>query len=160
MTYFFLCKQKTAYEMRISDWSSDVCSSDLVLVLALADNRCDALEGFYVGDKYVPFAGDGAVAGYNGQLSVWWRPGTENQTVPAVLTANGPGWTANDNGAGVCWVTVAYKADAEDAKEPGGPGGSPRFLGVLRGALCYDPRKDGSVGGSGAHRWADPATRQ
>src|SRR3546814_3943549 len=26
---FLLCKQKTAYEMRISDWSSDVCSSDL-----------------------------------------------------------------------------------------------------------------------------------
>src|SRR3546814_707365 len=26
---FFLCKQKTAYELRISDWSSDVCSSDL-----------------------------------------------------------------------------------------------------------------------------------
>ena len=28
MIYFF--KQKTAYEMRISDWSSDVCSSDLL----------------------------------------------------------------------------------------------------------------------------------
>src|SRR3546814_1329644 len=28
---FFLFKQKTAYEMRISDWSSDVCSSDLRL---------------------------------------------------------------------------------------------------------------------------------
>src|SRR3546814_2963906 len=27
---FFFCKQKTAYVMRISDWSSDVCSSDLV----------------------------------------------------------------------------------------------------------------------------------
>src|SRR3546814_4188835 len=26
---FFFIKQKTAYEMRISDWSSDVCSSDL-----------------------------------------------------------------------------------------------------------------------------------
>src|SRR3546814_7394008 len=26
---FFFCKQKTSYEMRISDWSSDVCSSDL-----------------------------------------------------------------------------------------------------------------------------------
>src|SRR3546814_16233043 len=26
---FVFCKQKTAYEMRISDWSSDVCSSDL-----------------------------------------------------------------------------------------------------------------------------------
>src|SRR3546814_7079467 len=27
--FFFVFKQKTAYEMRISDWSSDVCSSDL-----------------------------------------------------------------------------------------------------------------------------------
>src|SRR3546814_12177170 len=30
---FFFFKQKKAYEMRISDWSSDVCSSDLVLDL-------------------------------------------------------------------------------------------------------------------------------
>src|SRR3546814_13303825 len=29
MGFFFFFKQKTAYEMRISDWSSDVCSSDL-----------------------------------------------------------------------------------------------------------------------------------
>src|SRR3546814_6259391 len=29
---FFFFKQKTAYEMRISDWSSDVCSSDLDLL--------------------------------------------------------------------------------------------------------------------------------
>src|SRR3546814_4967873 len=34
MLYDFFCffKQKTAYEMRISDWSSDVCSSDLILI--------------------------------------------------------------------------------------------------------------------------------
>src|SRR3546814_4373852 len=30
MYVFFFFKQKTAYEMRISDWSSDVCSSDLI----------------------------------------------------------------------------------------------------------------------------------
>src|SRR3546814_3998618 len=29
MSLFFFFKQKTAYELRISDWSSDVCSSDL-----------------------------------------------------------------------------------------------------------------------------------
>src|SRR3546814_5797887 len=29
MSFFFFFKQETAYEMRISDWSSDVCSSDL-----------------------------------------------------------------------------------------------------------------------------------
>src|SRR3546814_1379574 len=28
--FFFFFKQKTAYEMRISDWSSDVCCSDLI----------------------------------------------------------------------------------------------------------------------------------
>src|SRR3546814_7379477 len=32
---FFFFKQKTAYEMRISDWSSDVCSSDLTVELHL-----------------------------------------------------------------------------------------------------------------------------
>src|SRR3546814_3068844 len=35
--FFFFFKQKTAYEMRISDWSSDVCSSDLFLKVAIAD---------------------------------------------------------------------------------------------------------------------------
>src|SRR3546814_3906340 len=30
---FFFFKQKTAYEMRISDWSSDVCSSDLFIIM-------------------------------------------------------------------------------------------------------------------------------
>src|SRR3546814_12120253 len=33
--YFFFFKQKTAYEMRISDWSSDVCSSDLTASCAV-----------------------------------------------------------------------------------------------------------------------------
>src|SRR3546814_5181466 len=31
IVFIFFFKQKTAYEMRISDWSSDVCSSDLLL---------------------------------------------------------------------------------------------------------------------------------
>src|SRR3546814_4671607 len=31
LLFFFFFKQKTAYEMRISDWSSDVCSSDLII---------------------------------------------------------------------------------------------------------------------------------
>src|SRR3546814_4273330 len=42
--FFFFFKQKTAYEMRISDWSSDVCSSDLCLIPQLFNARrfaCD-----------------------------------------------------------------------------------------------------------------------
>src|SRR3546814_9198380 len=41
MLFFFLFfKQKTAYEMRISDWSSDVCSSDLLISRAASAERC------------------------------------------------------------------------------------------------------------------------
>src|SRR3546814_13048068 len=46
---FFFFKQKTAYEMRISDWSSDVCSSDLT--------------GDFVGD-YELFVKTSEVGGY------------------------------------------------------------------------------------------------
>src|SRR3546814_2834283 len=45
--FVFFFKQKTAYEMRISDWSSDVCSSDLVAMglatRVCADPRAEAL---------------------------------------------------------------------------------------------------------------------
>src|SRR3546814_16282211 len=40
---FFFFKQKTAYEMRISDWSSDVCSSDLASVLPAPPDRAAAV---------------------------------------------------------------------------------------------------------------------
>src|SRR3546814_7948617 len=52
---FFFFKQKTAYEMRISDWSSDVCSSDLMTGdLVKAMRACPqpivaALDGVCVG---------------------------------------------------------------------------------------------------------------
>src|SRR3546814_8107561 len=47
--FFFFFKQKTAYERRISDWSSDVCSSDLEGGAAAAErlirlNRLEAIE--------------------------------------------------------------------------------------------------------------------
>src|SRR3546814_7887403 len=37
--FFFFFKQKTAYEMRISDWSSDVCSSDLRPTPIMSNSR-------------------------------------------------------------------------------------------------------------------------
>src|SRR3546814_3773082 len=52
---FFFFKQKTAYEMRISDWSSDVCSSDLDLVTAFAGVGCYA--------RIETAFGDGAAGG-------------------------------------------------------------------------------------------------
>src|SRR3546814_10760484 len=44
---FFFFKQKTAYEMRISDWSSDVCSSDLMAGKKLSvEDRQDIVDLF------------------------------------------------------------------------------------------------------------------
>src|SRR3546814_2651623 len=48
MLYFFFFKQKTAYEMRISDWSSDVCSSDLNVYTFFQVGSIDAHVGFMV----------------------------------------------------------------------------------------------------------------
>lgn len=137
-----------------------------VLVIALADHRCKGLVGVYVNDVYVAFAptGDdvadqnGTVPGYSDQLRINWYPGTETQIVKQTLIDFG-GWSANDKLAGVAHVVVHYKADDEKAKHPVWPGGRPRFLFVVDGACCYDPRKDSTVaGGSGAHRWSDPST--
>lgn len=131
-----------------------------VLSIVLADHECDGLIGFYVNDKYVAFSADGSVTGYNGQLEVYFRRGTETQTLPAVLTTYG-GYSASDNGAGICHVTICYKSDKSDQKNPVWPSGRPRFLFVVRGLKCYDPRKDSTVpGGSGPHRWSDPSTRE
>src|SRR3546814_10907401 len=43
---FFLFKQKTAYEMRSSDWSSDVCSSDLHIASFKDKGKCDFIRDF------------------------------------------------------------------------------------------------------------------
>src|SRR3546814_15076450 len=45
---FFFFKQKTAYEMRISDWSSDVCSSDLWSVAASYGQRSDGRDDMFM----------------------------------------------------------------------------------------------------------------
>src|SRR3546814_1339128 len=59
IVYFIFCvfffKQKTAYEMRISDWSSDVCSSDLKEFISPIG--CVSLHPF-VGNKLHIFADD------------------------------------------------------------------------------------------------------
>src|SRR3546814_18918046 len=53
--YFFF-KQKTAYEMRISDWSSDVCSSDLFEMTGQDVTECiggaQAISDETLGDRY------------------------------------------------------------------------------------------------------------
>src|SRR3546814_3488937 len=68
LMFFFFFKQKTAYEMRISDWSSDVCSSDLELadrsVEALIDDAAHRLGEGGVADPVQHHLRDGALAAF------------------------------------------------------------------------------------------------
>src|SRR3546814_3434836 len=66
LLFFFFFKQKTAYEMRISDWSSDVCSSDLTgrIRLSLFKRELDRT-GAEAGHRHAedPFALGGHITG-------------------------------------------------------------------------------------------------
>src|SRR3546814_8429958 len=73
---FFFFKQKTAYELRISDWSSDVCSSDLVELLQVREISAGDSGGYNatftaerpmrVGVLNLGYA-DGYLRGFSGQ---------------------------------------------------------------------------------------------
>src|SRR3546814_741933 len=53
---FFFFKQKTAYEMRISDWSSDVCSSDLLYLLQHLDGAAASSSRAYALSAWSAFS--------------------------------------------------------------------------------------------------------
>src|SRR3546814_8690961 len=84
MFCFFFFKQKTAYEMRISDWSSDVCSSDLIPKVGPAPGArtLDAIAVItdHIGPKH---RADAAVVhrrGQEGVESAQCRPRSEEHT--------------------------------------------------------------------------------
>src|SRR3546814_7785164 len=70
--WLFFFKQKTAYEMRISDWSSDVCSSDL--------------SGLEVGgSKHRPAASRHPTTGHGrGTDETCWRPAVRGRKAPSL----------------------------------------------------------------------------
>src|SRR3546814_10013407 len=88
----FFFKQKTAYEMRISDWSSDVCSSDLVaeeaghvphhpqkiiFLFSAMRHFAEALRKRGITVDYVTLddpANSGSLAGELARFAAWYRP--------------------------------------------------------------------------------------
>src|SRR3546814_9568902 len=99
---FFFFKQKTAYEMRISDWSSDVCSSDL-FELAEYGNRIPSLTFEIVADDAPVSAGaiaaelsDGIVdgAGATQMLGGFSAYGDSVRGVLETLAVASGGWFA------------------------------------------------------------------
>src|SRR3546814_2321446 len=90
---FFLFQQKTAYELRISDWSSDVCSSDLLAPGARAREDAerggvrrdagDAVSRLGGAERHGHAGGDdlgGAAAAGGGECRLPRRPGGADRT--------------------------------------------------------------------------------
>src|SRR3546814_5338723 len=74
--FFFFFKQKTAYEMRISDWSSDVCSSDLEALSLLPDYPPAQFRWRRVLHQVVRAEGPERL------LGEWWRSDLEEADAP------------------------------------------------------------------------------
>src|SRR3546814_10289154 len=81
--FFFLFKQKTAYEMRISDWSSDVCSSDLGRVAG-------GIEDAHVGEGDLVVAVGRAVAAPAGKGIIGHGSGSPFQQGHVVVSLRPP----------------------------------------------------------------------
>lgn len=128
------------------------------LVFKLADVPCTSLEGMFVNGQEVTLGSSVSLADVSGRTvsqypDVMWvefHDGAWAQAADGDLVAKATGgeWNANFRGRGICYVRVTLKYDAEKYKD-----GLPKFLFVFKGAKLYDPRKDSTNGGSGAHRW-------
>src|SRR3546814_2639302 len=79
--FVFFFKQKTAYEMRISDWSSDVCSSDLMRVGVSENPSWTMIDGATASGVEVDL-----VEAFAGELGarIEWVHGTEAELLAAL----------------------------------------------------------------------------
>src|SRR3546814_2987901 len=68
MSGFLFFKQKTAYELRISDWSSDVCSSDLETHRRIEDIALREPDGIELDSE--PFGYDGLAPGHRRAFTI------------------------------------------------------------------------------------------
>jgi hypothetical protein len=133
-------------------------------VFVLADLWIDGLEGVFVDGRQrdlVPVAGpynnnEAArfhVDGYDALIDIRLHDGRPDQLADTELVTQSPGWDLYKRFSGMAYVAATFTSD----KEKFG-GRRPELQFIVRGAKLYDPRKDSSVGGSGAHRFDDPTT--
>lgn len=90
---------------------------------------------------------------YAGKARIVTTLGAEDQAGIGAAQANISEWTTEHRGRGVCHAYVRMVWDPEVWTN-----GRPTIYFRVRGRKVYDPRKDSTKGGSGAHRVNDPAT--
>src|SRR3546814_15429899 len=107
LLFLFFFKQKTAYEMRISDWSSDVCSSDLRFGQAcvLAAELPGAVEQIYAHFLHTP----ASVARYTALMTgLPWSAPAHAQDIWTI-----PDWVKREKRAEVRWRSEERRVGKE-----------------------------------------------
>lgn len=133
----------------------------LTYVVALCDLPVDDLVAVMINGEYCSLSNTGNQYGfdiggkYAGYAWLQFYDGTQTSADPMLINKYGSyvrPWQADRIGKGVAYAILTFKFNQDIFK------GEPTFKFVLRGIKFYDPRKDSSVGGSGAHRYDNPAT--
>lgn len=142
-------------------------NANLTYVISLSDLPVTALTGIWVNDEKVTWPSTGTATDYgfpiaeykkDGKDYLWVRfyDGTQAEADPWLVEQFGedPERPYLDDmiGVGIAYVIVTARL------HEGLFTGFPRYKFEVEGAKLYDPRKDTSVGGSGSHRFDNPAT--
>src|SRR3546814_20592849 len=143
--YIFFFKQKTAYEMRISDWSSDVCSSDL-----------DRIQKKFRPDASTPADPDWLLRKLNARLKALLDAEyARYQASAAAADASANAKTAEaeykafvqENGR-----RTAFLREAQDAQAPKESGSTPTTTSTAGSTRPPAPAANGTENGRGAGR--------
>lgn len=112
-----------------------------------------------IGDKVVTVvAGTVTDARYRGAIHIYTRSGDDDQTAIGELTAKFPQWTADHRQRGCAHAAIISDPVKQKHFSEVFNGQMPAYTQVRKAALVYDPRKDSTAGGTGAHRLADKST--
>jgi hypothetical protein len=140
-------------DMRFFEMSGDRYDR-LHEIIAVATHTIESYGDFFVESEKIPFDGTGGVFSGNYDGAIHRQLHLGGSAGPITGVGSGTYWDANSKFTGVAHYHLKWTV-----KEERLPNGVPsRYTQKIKGAKVYDPRKDTTRGGSGAHRADDQLT--
>ena len=126
----------------------------------VSDSTDVYIDNTAIADADIDGSGDVTSGDFTDAVNIRRYLGTSAQTVDSVLDAAFSDIDSNFRGRGVAYTAIRCLRNSDDATfQDTFPRGFGFTLSVIiKGCLCYDPRLDGTNGGSGTHRYATPST--
>jgi hypothetical protein len=123
------------------------------------------LDGDEITASQINWGGTGGVTsgkygpiGSNQVTNFYKRLGTSTQSHVSELATAFTDWTSSYQGKNVAYIVSAFELGTATGEGVWAQGAPTNIRAVVKGKKVYDPRKDTTNGGSGAHRLADPTT--